>query len=301
MNSISVKLTIANDELYDSFIEPRKINGELPTLVLRLLTAYATNDDLAYQIDQFLDKDVDPEVCEARDAILRAISRINGVDASVSQELESLNTEGTVDETEEFDLVTGDEASVDLPAAWLDDAPQTKSVFTQSDTSTVAQSEASSSKHFDTSTQSESSNNAVLQSIDALAAQVSALTSVVTMLVQGGNIKGIVENSVETVDIAPATTEGVDTHSKPLVNQVESSAGANPEQVKEVADTVVQAQQTEEVAGLQAQQTVSPSDVSGIVVDNEVSSGEDSDASSEVDDELYEIPDFMNDMLAGLG
>ena len=82
MNSCSVRLTFTDDEFYETFIEPRKINGDLPTLILRLLTAYAFNDSLAVEIDQYLDsQEENPSVTETRQAILNAIAHMNSINA----------------------------------------------------------------------------------------------------------------------------------------------------------------------------------------------------------------------------
>lgn len=88
MNSCSVKLTFSDDDFYYNFIDPRRINGELPTLVLRLLTAYATNDELACQIDQYVDRG-DPEVYEARELLLSALTGLNTLSAMTKQALEA--------------------------------------------------------------------------------------------------------------------------------------------------------------------------------------------------------------------
>ena len=112
MKKISIQVAITDDSFFEWFIEPRQASGELPNLVLRLLTAYANNDKLACELDQYLDEQENPEVYAARQKILDALAQLNAMDASVDQELESLNSEefgeatGEDDDDDEFDIVT---------------------------------------------------------------------------------------------------------------------------------------------------------------------------------------------------
>lgn len=112
MKKISIQVAITDDSFFEWFVEPRQASGELPNLVLRLLTAYANNDKLACELDQYLDEQENPEVYAARQKILDALAQLNAMDASVDQELESLNSEefgeatGEDDDDDEFDIVT---------------------------------------------------------------------------------------------------------------------------------------------------------------------------------------------------
>lgn len=276
MNSISVRLTFTDDKLYDNFIEPRKVNGDLPTLVLRLLTAYATNDELAYQIDQFLDKDSEPDVCAARDAIMRAVARLNGVDAAVSQELEAMNEGTTTSEDEEFDLVSGEpdlvseepDTFVGLPKEWTDNSP--KPVALEASQSAMSQTVQSQSNMGATPVDN---NNVVLQSINALTSQVATLTSAITMLVQGGGIS-VAQQGVR-IDAPVSTSVNVE---NPVEN-VENLASPVENSVENVDTGFAQSEKQEEPVE---------------------SSVENVDTSEESSEDAYEIPDFMNDMLAGL-
>lgn len=93
MKTVSVKLTFTDDDWYDWFIEPKKINNELPNLVLRLLRAYSDNEELALEIDQFLDRETEPEVYETRAAIAEALNRLNNLDNAISQDIAALDGE----------------------------------------------------------------------------------------------------------------------------------------------------------------------------------------------------------------
>lgn len=118
MNSCSVKLTFSDDDFYYNFIDPRRINGELPTLVLRLLTAYATNDELACQIDQYVDRG-DPEVYEARELLLSALTGLNTLSAMTKQALEANDAIANGDaDTDGEDAPSGtdDDDAVDIDA-----------------------------------------------------------------------------------------------------------------------------------------------------------------------------------------
>ena len=117
MNSCSVKLTFSDDDFYYNFIDPRRINGELPTLVLRLLTAYATNDELACQIDQYVDRG-DPEVYEARELLLSALTGLNTLSAMTKQALEANDAIANGDtDTDGEDVPSGmDDDAVDIDA-----------------------------------------------------------------------------------------------------------------------------------------------------------------------------------------
>lgn len=117
MNSCSVKLTFSDDDFYYNFIDPRRINGELPTLVLRLLTAYATNDELACQIDQYVDRG-DPEVYEARELLLSALTGLNTLSAMTKQALEANDAVANGDtDTDGEDAPSGiDDDAVDIDA-----------------------------------------------------------------------------------------------------------------------------------------------------------------------------------------
>lgn len=117
MNSCSVKLTFSDDDFYYNFIDPRRINGELPTLVLRLLTAYATNDELACQIDQYVDRG-DPEVYEARELLLSALTGLNTLSAMTKQALEANDAiaNGDTDTDGDDTADAADDDAVDIEA-----------------------------------------------------------------------------------------------------------------------------------------------------------------------------------------
>lgn len=105
MKKISIQVTLTDESFYDWFIEPRQATGELPSLVLRLLTAYANNDELACQIDQYLDAQDNPEVYETRQQILDVLAQLNAMDARVDQELESIDGSDETSTSEDDDDV----------------------------------------------------------------------------------------------------------------------------------------------------------------------------------------------------
>lgn len=109
MKKISIQVTLTDESFYDWFIEPRQATGELPSLVLRLLTAYANNDELACQIDQYLDAQDNPEVYETRQQILDVLAQLNAMDARVDQELESIDdsdgSSNSEDDDDDVDIV----------------------------------------------------------------------------------------------------------------------------------------------------------------------------------------------------
>lgn len=115
MKKISIQVTLTDESFYDWFIEPRQATGELPSLVLRLLTAYANNDELACQIDQYLDAQDNPEVYETRQQILDVLAQLNAMDARVDQELESIDgsddSPASEDDDDDVDIVMSPSAS----------------------------------------------------------------------------------------------------------------------------------------------------------------------------------------------
>lgn len=163
MNSCSVRLTFANDDFYETFIEPRKINGDLPTLILRLLTAYAFNDNLAVEIDEYLDSQEDESsgVVQTRQAILNAIAHMNSINSvleSSDRALSGLDDASTPQET-------GTSGDInDIPMFTPDDKP-------------VQVNQAASVPASDYSE--------VMKAIGALTGQVSSLTTSVSALVSG--------------------------------------------------------------------------------------------------------------------
>lgn len=121
MKKISIQVTLTDESFYDWFIEPRQATGELPSLVLRLLTAYANNDELACQIDQYLDAQDNPEVYETRQQILDVLAQLNAMDARVDQELESIDgsddSPASEDDDDDVDIVMSPSASAGGSAA----------------------------------------------------------------------------------------------------------------------------------------------------------------------------------------
>lgn len=131
MKKISIQVTLVDESFYDWFIEPRQATGELPSLVLRLLTAYANNDELAFQIDQYLDEQDNPEAYDTRQKILDALARLNTMDARVDQELEAMSDEEDApnsDEDDDFDIDMSVSSGVDMNTGAKMTEPQAEDV-----------------------------------------------------------------------------------------------------------------------------------------------------------------------------
>ena len=205
MHSCSVKLTFSDDDFYNNFIDPRRINGELPTLVLRLLTAYATNDELACQIDQYVDRG-DPEVYEARELLLSALTGLNTLSSMTAQALEANadalaedeEDEGTTAANEDDDAVDIDALlnGADIPMPHIPDRSAEESVATVSHATEVY---TTPTMHTDVPEHDvyenvherevvhtapiQQDNSEVMTAISLLTQQVSALTGSVSSLV----------------------------------------------------------------------------------------------------------------------
>lgn len=204
MNTISVKLTFADDEFYDWFVEPHKVNGELPNLVIRLLTAYANNSELAYQIDQYLDKDTEPEAFEAREAIMQAIMQLNSLEATASQELEALDDDNqglddqNTSEDDDVIITTGTTYTPESVSQSLGSMIGLQSASNPANQNTAEASQASNPSQQGTPEPSQVSNPArqgtsqasspdfeskVFTALDTLTTQISQLTGAVTQIV----------------------------------------------------------------------------------------------------------------------
>lgn len=185
MNSCSVRLTFANDDFYETFIEPRKINGDLPTLILRLLTAYAFNDNLAVEIDEYLDSQEDESsgVVQTRQAILNAIAHMNSINSVLESSDRALSDLDNTSAPQEAGT-SGD----------ISDIP----MFTPDDKPVQANNVASDYSE-------------VMKAIGALTGQVSSLTTSVSALVSGIKTGAVLDTAPETplepVDAVPEQTE----------------------------------------------------------------------------------------------
>lgn len=293
MNSCSVRLTFANDDFYETFIEPRKINGDLPTLILRLLTAYAFNDNLAVEIDEYLDSQEDESsgVVQTRQAILNAIAHMNSINSVLESSDRALSGLADTPAPEE----TGTSGDInDIPMFTPDDKP-------------VQVNQVASAPASDYSE--------VMKAIGALTGQVSSLTTSVSALVSGiktGTIQpdmpvssadlelplsGATEpvvnadtGSVEPLVVAPDVTTGSDEVATGSAEVATGSADVTTGSA-EVADSVPeQAKTPSELAGAvteQANNVPEPNKTqeTGIAV-----------APDEDEDDIF-VPDFMSGMI----
>ena len=272
MNSCSVRLTFTNDDFYETFIEPRKINGDLPTLILRLLTAYAFNDNLAVEIDEYLDSQEDESsgVVQTRQAILNAIAHMNSINSVLESSDRALS--GLSDTPAPQDTGTSGDIN-DIPMFTPDDKP-------------VQVNQVASVPASDYSE--------VMKAIGALTGQVSSLTTSVSALVSGmkaGTIQSdmpapsvdlelpvpvIASNPVEPVETATERTEIASEQAEIASEQVENSV----EPVETVTEQV-------ELATEPTENTPEPPETqeTGTVK-----------ASDEDEDDIF-VPDFMSGMI----
>ena len=204
MKTVSVKLTFTDDDWYDWFIEPKKINNELPNLVLRLLRAYSDNEELALEIDQFLDRETEPEVYETRAAIAEALNRLNNLDNTISQDIAALDSEaddssGVSFNEDDDDVVVTDSdgnfaytpesviadlgAAVGYDPSKISDDP----VDLFGDSDTTAQTEPSTSVQQTSAPQAASQGTSeidkILTALGMMTGQVAQLTETVSNLV----------------------------------------------------------------------------------------------------------------------
>lgn len=286
MNSCSVRLTFANDDFYETFIEPRKINGDLPTLILRLLTAYAFNDNLAVEIDEYLDSQEDESsgVVQTRQAILNAIAHMNSINSvleSSDRALSGLDDASTPQET-------GTSGDInDIPMFTPDDKP-------------VQVNQVASVPASDYSE--------VMKAIGALTGQVSSLTTSVSALVSGiktGTIQpDMPVSSADLVLPLSGATEPVvsaDTGSvEPLVVAPDATTGS-----AEVATGSAEvATGSAEVADSVPEQAKTPSELVGAVTEQvnnvpELNKTQETGIANipvEDEDDIF-VPDFMSGMI----
>lgn len=272
MNSCSVRLTFANDDFYETFIEPRKINGDLPTLILRLLTAYAFNDNLAVEIDEYLDSQEDESsgVVQTRQAILNAIAHMNSINSVLESSDRALS--GLSDTPAPKETGTSGDIN-DIPMFTPDDKP-------------VQVNQVASVPASDYSE--------VMKAIGALTGQVSSLTTSVSALVSGiktGTIQPDMPISSADLELPlSGTTEPVvnaDTGSvEPLVVAPDATTGS-----AEVADSVPEQAKTPselaEAVTEQANNVPEPNKTqeTGIV-----------NIPVEDEDDIF-VPDFMSGMI----
>ena len=272
MNSCSVRLTFTNDDFYETFIEPRKINGDLPTLILRLLTAYAFNDNLAVEIDEYLDSQEDESsgVVQTRQAILNAIAHMNSINSVLESSDRALS--GLSDTPAPQDTGTSGDIN-DIPMFTPDDKP-------------VQVNQVASVPASDYSE--------VMKAIGALTGQVSSLTTSVSALVsemKAGTIQSdmpapsvdlelpvpvIASNPVEPVETATERTEIASEQAEIASEQAENSV----EPVETVTEQV-------ELATEPTENTPEPPETqeTGTVK-----------ASDEDEDDIF-VPDFMSGMI----
>lgn len=286
MNSCSVRLTFANDDFYETFIEPRKINGDLPTLILRLLTAYAFNDNLAVEIDEYLDSQEDESsgVVQTRQAILNAIAHMNSINSVLESSDRALSGLADTPAPEE----TGTSGDInDIPMFTPDDKP-------------VQVNQAASVPASDYSE--------VMKAIGALTGQVSSLTTSVSALVSGiktGTIQPDMPVSSADLELPlSGATEPVvnaDTGSvEPLVVAPDVTTGSAD--VTTGSDEV--ATGSAEVADSVPEQAKTPSELAGAVTEQANNVPEPyktqetgiAVAPDEDEDDIF-VPDFMSGMI----
>lgn len=286
MNSCSVRLTFANDDFYETFIEPRKINGDLPTLILRLLTAYAFNDNLAVEIDEYLDSQEDESsgVVQTRQAILNAIAHMNSINSVLESSDRALS--GLTDTSAPQETGTSGDIN-DIPMFTPDDKP-------------VQVNQAASVPASDYSE--------VMKAIGALTGQVSSLTTSVSALVSGikmGTIQPDMPVSSADFELPlSGTTEPVanaDTGSvEPLIVASDVTTGS-----AEIATGSADATTgSAEVAGSVPEQAKTPSELAGAVTEqannvpepNKTQETGIANIPVEDEDDIF-VPDFMSGMI----
>ena len=320
MKTVNIKVTVADDEFYDWFIEPHKINGELPNLVIRLLTAYANNSELAYQIDQFLDKDAEPEAFEMREAILQAITQLNSLEATANQELEALSDTDTAPEEDEDDIIitspTGDSdiftpesvaknisSMIGLTDAVPDEPiPEPQKPVEQP---SVAVPVASNTEF----------ESKIFSALDTLTNQISNLTSAVTQMVTINSQPMMIPMQMGMMPIqaggvpiqmgTPVSQAGV-----PVPTAQNQNTGT-PENASAVALENIKPSNNAQNGSISSvlsvdSETTPPtlenpvkrnSDGSTAIVEKSVENVENVTADVDSEDDSYSVPDFMADMI----
>lgn len=293
MNSCSVRLTFANDDFYETFIEPRKINGDLPTLILRLLTAYAFNDNLAVEIDEYLDSQEDESsgVVQTRQAILNAIAHMNSINSVLESSDRALS--GLDDTPAPQEAGTSGDIN-DIPMFTPDDKP-------------VQVNQVASVPASDYSE--------VMKAIGALTGQVSSLTTSVSALVSGiktGTIQPDMPVSSADLELPlSGATEPVvnaDTGSvEPLIVAPDVTTGSD-EIVTGSADVAIGSAEADtgsaEVADSVPEQAKTPSELAGAVTEqannvpepNKTQETGIANIPVEDEDDIF-VPDFMSGMI----
>lgn len=307
MNSCSVRLTFANDDFYETFIEPRKINGDLPTLILRLLTAYAFNDNLAVEIDEYLDSQEDESsgVVQTRQAILNAIAHMNSINSVLESSDRALSGLDDTPAPQE----TGTSGDInDIPMFTPDDKP-------------VQVNQAASVPASDYSE--------VMKAIGALTGQVSSLTTSVSALVSGiktgtiqpdmpvssadlelplsGTTEPVVNadtGSVEPLIAAPDATTGSAEVATGSADVTTGSAEVTTSSADVATGSVEVATGSAEVADSVSEQAKTPSELAGAVTErannvpepNKTQETGIAVASDEDEDDIF-VPDFMSGMI----
>lgn len=301
MNSCSVRLTFANDDFYETFIEPRKINGDLPTLILRLLTAYAFNDNLAVEIDEYLDSQEDESsgVVQTRQAILNAIAHMNSINSVLESSDRALSGLADTPAPEE----TGTSGDInDIPMFTPDDKP-------------VQVNQVASVPASDYSE--------VMKAIGALTGQVSSLTTSVSALVSGiktGTIQSDMPVSSADLELPlSGTTEPVvnadtgsvvnaDTGSVESLIVAPEVATGSAEVATGSADVTIGSDEvatgSAEVAGSVPEQAKTPSELAGAVTEqannvpepNKTQETGIANIPVEDEDDIF-VPDFMSGMI----
>lgn len=293
MNSCSVRLTFANDDFYETFIEPRKINGDLPTLILRLLTAYAFNDNLAVEIDEYLDSQEDESsgVVQTRQAILNAIAHMNSINSVLESSDRALS--GLADTPAPQETGTSGDIN-DIPMFTPDDKP-------------VQVNQVASVPASDYSE--------VMKAIGALTGQVSSLTTSVSALVSGIKTSTIQPDMpVSSADLElplSGTTEPVvnaDTGSvEPLIVAPDATTGS-ADVTTGFADVTTGSAEvatgSAEVADSVPEQAKTPSELAGAVTEQANNVPEPyktqetgiAVAPDEDEDDIF-VPDFMSGMI----
>lgn len=257
MNSCSVRLTFANDDFYETFIEPRKINGDLPTLILRLLTAYAFNDNLAVEIDEYLDSQEDESsgVVQTRQAILNAIAHMNSINSVLESSDRALSDLDNTSAPQEAGT-SGDIS--DIPMFTPDDKPIQRN--------NVA-----------------SDYSEVMKAIGALTGQVSSLTTSVSALVSGIKTGAVLDTAPET-PLEPVAVVSEQTEAP--VEPEKTGAGQTEAPVEPVSVGTEQAEIPVEPAKAGTEQAEIP----------ETQETGTAQASDEDEDDIF-VPDFMSGMI----
>lgn len=305
--TISIKVTFTDEDLYENFIEPRKINAELPTLVVRLLTAYAQNEDLATQIDQFIDQTENPEIYEARNAIMDAIARISALDSMATQELERLDGEEGFVSDDEVDVVTGADGE------WTPDICSTAEPGYSNYEGGTSDVQSLGSGFTIPSASSENmgthTDSVVLASLESLTKQVSSLTSAVSQMVDVLAPRvGDLSITSSRVDF-PSSPATVATEASVAIEKTGGDSVDNASDTSEdlhsssgldisITDTAPTASQgTEVTPSVGVPDSVSQTSTSN--VEPVAVNTDNSDTNAGEDD--YDIPDFMFDMLKSIG